>query len=290
MTDWFRSWHGAPTDPKWLGIARRAGVVPGIAAAVAWALMDRASQAEDRGCVAGYDADGLACFYGCEPDQVDAIVAAMSDKGIIVDGRFAAWEKRQPKREDDSAQRVREHRERKRQQAELAVTPCNAPDTDTEAEEDNEAIASSSDCVAEMVDAYHAAMAPAGCPRVAKITPPRKASALQRLKECGGIDGWRSAMARARASPFLTGASPSGWKADFDFLIQAKSFTKLLEGSYDARTPSGSSSRPRSGSDVAFDVGNELLDRLRHGGGRAPGAAVTIDAERRGEGQYRLSD
>lgn len=59
MTEWFRSWHGAPTDPKWLGIAKRSGVAPGIAVAVAWALMDRASQAADRGSIDGYDAEGL---------------------------------------------------------------------------------------------------------------------------------------------------------------------------------------------------------------------------------------
>lgn len=127
MTDWFRSWHGAPTDPKWLGIAKRAGVAPGIAVAVAWALMDRASQAEDRGSIVGYDADGLGYFYGCEPEQVGAIVQAMTDKGMLVDGRFAAWEKRQPKREreqDDSTDRVRAHRAMKRH-----VTPCNASET-----------------------------------------------------------------------------------------------------------------------------------------------------------------
>lgn len=134
--EWFRSWHGAPTDPKWLGIARRAGVATGIAAAVAWALMDRASQAEDRGSIAGYDPDGLGCFFGCEPEQVDAIVAAMGDKGMICDGRFTAWEKRQPKREDNSADRVRKHRD---------VTQCNAvkrnvtvdKDTDTDSYEPN---------------------------------------------------------------------------------------------------------------------------------------------------------
>lgn len=132
MTDWFRSWHGAPTDPKWLGIAKRAGVAPGIAVSVAWALMDRASQAEDRGSIAGYDADGLACFFGCEPEKVDAIVAAMSDKGMIADGRFASWEKRQPKREDDSSKRVQEHRKRKAEQTKRDVTHRNAPDTETD--------------------------------------------------------------------------------------------------------------------------------------------------------------
>lgn len=132
MTDWFRSWHGAPTDPKWLGIGKKAGVAPGIAAAMAWALMDRASQAEDRGSIDGYDADGLGCFFGCEAGQVDAIVSAMTDKGMIVDGRFAAWEKRQPKREDDSSERVRQHRERHKQHAQRDVTRRDAPEAEAE--------------------------------------------------------------------------------------------------------------------------------------------------------------
>lgn len=130
MADWFRSWHGAPTDPKWLGIARKAGVAPGIAVAVAWALMDRASQADNRGSIAGYDADGLSCFFGCEPEQVEAIVAAMGEKGIIRDGRLTNWEKRQPKREDDSAGRVREHRDRER--AKRAAERIGEPAEDDE--------------------------------------------------------------------------------------------------------------------------------------------------------------
>ena len=31
--EWFRSWHETPIDPKWLGIARKAGVLPRIDAA-----------------------------------------------------------------------------------------------------------------------------------------------------------------------------------------------------------------------------------------------------------------
>ena len=112
MIDWFRSWHGAPTDPKWLAIGKLSGVSTGMAVAIAWALMDRASQADDRGSITGYDVDGLACFFGCEPRQVDAVVSAMNDKGMLRDGRFVAWERRQPKREDNSAQRTREWRKR----------------------------------------------------------------------------------------------------------------------------------------------------------------------------------
>jgi hypothetical protein len=140
---WFRSWHGAPTDPKWLGIARKAGVAPGIVAAVVWALLDRASQATERGSVAGYDADGLACFMGCEPEQVEHIIALMHEKGILAGDAFTGWEKHQPKREDHSTDRVKEYRERKRTQANTDETQCNAEkraetlDTDTDTEEEN---------------------------------------------------------------------------------------------------------------------------------------------------------
>lgn len=137
MIEWFRSWHGAPTDPKWLGIARKAGVAPGIAVAVAWALMDRASQAEDRGCIDGYDADGLGCFYGCEPEQVEAIVLAMAEKKMIVDGRFTSWEKRQPVREDNSTGRVRRFRERNATTVKRDETHGNAPEEDTRERKDD---------------------------------------------------------------------------------------------------------------------------------------------------------
>lgn len=134
MNDWFRSWHGAPTDPKWRTVARRAGVRPGDVAAVAWVLFDRASQAPDRGSIAGYDAEVIADALGYEPDEVQAIISAMEGKGVIVNGRLAAWDKYQPKREreqDDSADRVREHRAKKRH-----VTPCNASETQETPRED----------------------------------------------------------------------------------------------------------------------------------------------------------
>lgn len=70
-------------------------------------------------------------------------------------------------------------------------------------------------------------------PKVQRLTEPRKASLRKRLVECGGLDGWDFAMARIRASPFLTGSK--GWTADFDFVLQPKSFTKLMEGGYDDR-------------------------------------------------------
>lgn len=111
---WWRSWHGAPIDHKWAVIAARAGVKVGIVSALAWALFDYASQQKERGSVVGFDTETYAVFSGFEESEIVAAINAMQDKGIILDGKLANWEKRQPKREDDSAERVRRHREMKR--------------------------------------------------------------------------------------------------------------------------------------------------------------------------------
>ncbi|MBS7545100.1 YdaU family protein [Ancylobacter oerskovii] len=153
--------------------------------------------------------------------------------------------------------------------------------------------ASTTTCpVAEMVEAYHEAMAPSGCPRVAKITPSRKARALQRLKDCKGIDGWKAAMAKARASPFLTGANATGWKADFDFFLQATSFTKLLEGSYDARQPvqRPGGDRPATGHAALLAAARKRLAPQSDGGSWAADVSGAVDAERNGSGRYFLAD
>lgn len=128
--DWFRSWHGAPTDPKWLVVARRAKAAPGMVSALAWALLDYASQHADRGSVENFDVETYAAFTGWEEDEINAILDAMRSKGIITeDNRLASWEKRQPKKEDpNSGKRVKAFRERERAlKAALQenVTPCN---------------------------------------------------------------------------------------------------------------------------------------------------------------------
>ncbi len=134
MASWFRSWHGAPTDNKWLVIGRRANVAPGVVSAVAWALFDYASQADDRGSVEGFDVETYAAFSGFDESDIDRVVSAMREKSVIVDGRLAAWDKRQPKREDDSAERVRAFRERKNDSNAMkrSVTHGNNTETDTE--------------------------------------------------------------------------------------------------------------------------------------------------------------
>ena len=66
MIDWFRSWHGAPTDNKWLTIGRRAGCAPGIVSAIVWALLDYASQNTPRGAITNFDMETYSAFSGFE--------------------------------------------------------------------------------------------------------------------------------------------------------------------------------------------------------------------------------
>jgi len=130
---WWRSWHGAPMDSKWPVVAARSGVKVGVVSAIVWALLDYASQHEERGTITGFDTEVYAVYSGFSEDEINAVIQAMTAKEIIVDGKFANWGKRQPKREDDSRDRVTKHRAMKR-----SVTQSNAPDTDTDTDTDTD--------------------------------------------------------------------------------------------------------------------------------------------------------
>lgn len=93
------------------------------------------------------------------------------------------------------------------------------------------------DEVEQAVSAYNEVAERAGLPVAAKITPTRRAGIRRRLSDCGGLGGWRSALRKLESSSFCCGKT--GWRADLDFLLQPKSFTKLVEGGYDDRAPTG---------------------------------------------------
>jgi len=70
-----------------------------------------------------------------------------------------------------------------------------------------------------------------GWPTVAKFHPSRQAALRARLRE-DGIEGWKAAIGRARASPFLASGPPPAWFT-FDFIVKAGNFAKVIEGNYD---------------------------------------------------------
>lgn len=90
------------------------------------------------------------------------------------------------------------------------------------------------DILQRAVDAWNETATKTGLPRVRILSPDRRKKLAARLKDAGGLDGWKEALARLAASDFLTG-KVKGWKADFGFVLQQESFAKLVEGSYDNR-------------------------------------------------------
>jgi hypothetical protein len=73
-------------------------------------------------------------------------------------------------------------------------------------------------------------------PVVLRMSVERRAELSARLREWGGgLEVWRQAVDRVRASSFLRfgGNDDKPWKADFDFIVKERNFTKLMEGSYD---------------------------------------------------------
>lgn len=103
-------------------------------------------------------------------------------------------------------------------------------------------------------DAYNESATRAGWPKAQALTKTRKAALKARLKEAGGIDGWRVALGKAEASPHLCGQNDRGWTADLDFILQAKSFTKLMEGSYDRRPQGAQPAEQPKRRGIDFDL------------------------------------
>jgi hypothetical protein len=71
-----------------------------------------------------------------------------------------------------------------------------------------------------------------GLPKAGKLTGGRLRQAQARLREYPDLDSWQRALRHIHDTPFLRGENDRGWRADIDFLLQAKSFTKLTEESY----------------------------------------------------------
>lgn len=140
MNVWVRLWHEMPTDPKWRVIARKSDRPTSEIIAVFTMMLVNASQAEDRGTLENWDDEDAAAALDMDTDHVTAIREAM--QGKVLNGRsLTGWERRQPKREDDSVKdRVKRYRNN--------VTQCNAQkrsetqnptDKDKDKEEEREA-------------------------------------------------------------------------------------------------------------------------------------------------------
>jgi hypothetical protein len=102
-------------------------------------------------------------------------------------------------------------------------------------EDKSEAIASVSprQPLSDALSIWNVNAAAAGWPLAKGLTAERPKHLRNRLRE-NGLEGFRAAIIRARASPYLGGADPPSWFT-FDWLIKAANFQKVIEGNYDRR-------------------------------------------------------
>ena len=78
------------------------------------------------------------------------------------------------------------------------------------------------------------------CPSLSKVTvlsTCREKAITARLKEFT-VEQFTTVFKKAEASKFLTGRNGKAWRANFDWLINASNFVKVLDGNYDDRTAS----------------------------------------------------
>lgn len=111
-------------DPKFIWLAQKAKTNVASVIAVWAALLEHASQEDERGCVGGFDPESYDCALGLEDGTCFRVMEAMETKGLLSGGRVANWESRQPKNDDNSTDRVRAYRQRQRNE-----TVCNGHET-----------------------------------------------------------------------------------------------------------------------------------------------------------------
>lgn len=119
-------------------------------------------------------------------------------------------------------------------------------------------------------DAYNVVAQKIGLPIAQALTDRRKQGIRARLQDAGGLDGWTVALAKLEASPLCRGEKTS-WKADLDFMLQQKSFVKLMEGSYDAKAPASGPSKSTEKFSRLHAVAAEAARRAAAAGGPGGG-------------------
>lgn len=254
MSRWFRHYAGMMRDDKLVRVAIR---TKQPIERIVWlwgAILESAAEIDDNG---RYDIDTaeIAYFLRADHDDVDAAVAGLEDAGRIASGCVVKWGDRQFK-SDRSAARVAAHRERKRtenrgnqdneasQNASVTLQKrhCIAPETESETELEPKGSCASGDAPAaanddpdglkpeHVVEAWNDTANRIGLAKVIKLNDVRR-KRLRTMIRQHPPDDFARALDALERSPFCRGER-TDWKADFDFFLQTKSFTKLLEGAY----------------------------------------------------------
>lgn len=73
---------------------------------------------------------------------------------------------------------------------------------------------------------------PPRIPKVQNLSPTRVASLELRFENIGGLPGWARMLEIIKQSPHLLGDNDRGWTVTFDWVLNPKNLTKIMEGNY----------------------------------------------------------
>ena len=215
---------------------------------------------ECSGELEGLDDDEIAFALHIENETLHETFHVFQKKGFMDENRrIINWNKRQYK-SDNSTDRVKKYREKtktkksvtpKKRYSNKSVTPPDTDtDTDTEEEKEDSSIAFS---------LYNDLAKKIGLSVAQVFTDKRKRSIRQRLSECGGIDGWKTALDKIEKSDFCSGRK-TDFRADLDFILQKSRFVSLMEGKYDNHGKGKQNGKAKLAAEAS-----ELLDDIRAG-------------------------
>lgn len=183
----------------------------------------------------------VAVKLGVQLRELDEISRRLNEVGLI-DAAMnpVAWDELQYK-SDNSTQRVRAYREKQKKQGcnnvkRYGNVSVTAQDTDTDTELEPKGSCASGDAPAftvdDFVEAWNDTAKACGLSQIRKLTDARRRAFNVRRREYPEIADWQSAFRCLQSNKWMHGDNRNGWRADPDFFLQAKSFTKLVEGQY----------------------------------------------------------
>lgn len=143
---WFKWYENAVTDAKIQCVAKISGQPVAFVIAVWAMILERASAADDRGSITGFDCESADAALQLPDGAACAIFEALKAKEMITDARVVNWDKRQLTRKrtlscggyaapKSNAERQRAYRERQKALNESengnGVTQCNGNVTES---------------------------------------------------------------------------------------------------------------------------------------------------------------
>lgn len=169
-----------------------------------------------------------------------ATIAVLIEKGMTAADILEVARATEVKADPTNAERQARHRAKKRNGVTVTGAPPNdirisnppASSTEPSGSYDEAAPVLRAEHV---VEAWNAMAERCGLPPIRKLTAERARKLAGRLRTTS-VEDWTEAIGAIERSSFLRGENDRGWRANFDFLLQPASFTKLIEGSYDRST------------------------------------------------------